>query len=661
MSTLTPTSPSFSATPSPSSTSSLPTVPQQPSLPTTTPSPPPPAHPSGLRIATWNAHSLSEKYAYVAQTLLQDQLDVFTITESWHLASDDVPILRATPSGFSSRDCSRPPHPDGRQARGGGIVVFFRSSLRVSQVALDCSFTTLEALCLSIATPRGPVTLLTIYRPGSSSPTGQFFEELSSILEILITRNSQLIILGDFNIHLEEPTLPTSIRFLDLLSQFGLRQHINQPTHVLGGHLDLVITSDDDQVDDLTVTPPTLSDHSVISFTLPSIHLQPIHSIRMMRGWKSLDHRAFSAAIRDTLLSSPSSTLDTLTVAQLFDLYTSTVTNILDNMLPRRKVWTRIRPLAVWFDADCHRLRRQTRCLERRYRRTKEPKDRLAWIAQLRALHRLYHQKEAAYWEKLVSRNAKNPRRLWSSVSGLLGRSSRSTETPSFTANEFLEMLTAKIDRLRASTADAPPPTFTSTSAVFDGFRPISESDLRSVLSSVNLKSCELDPLPPFIINDILDDLAPFLVYLFNRSLSEGCIPPSQKRALVFPSLKKPNLDTNLCNNYRPISNLSFLSKTLERLVSLQFLPYLEQSGLLPTNQSGFRANHSTETALLSLLSEIYSALDRSELTLLALYDVSAAFDMVDHEILLQRLETSYGLKGLPFVGFAHTYLNEPK
>ena len=119
-----------------------------------------------------------------------------------------------------------------------------------------------------------------------------------------------------------------------------------------------------------------------------------------------------------------------------------------------------------------------------------------------------------------------------------------------------------------------------------------------------------------------------------------------------------PNLDTNLCNNYRPISNLSFLSKTLERLVSLQFLPYLEQSGLLPSNQSGFRAHHSTETALLSLLSEIYSAVDRSELTLLALYDVSAAFDMVDHNILLQCLETSYGLQGLPLCWF-RSYLSE--
>src|SRR5688572_4233894 len=96
-------------------------------------------------------------------------------------------------------------------------------------------------------------------------------------------------------------------------------------------------------------------------------------------------------------------------------------------------------------------------------RRSKDPGDRLAWITQLRALHHLYHHKEAAYWEQLVSRNAKNPKRLWSSISGLLGRTSRPLETLAFSANDFLDMLTTKSDRLRASTADSPPPTFTPT------------------------------------------------------------------------------------------------------------------------------------------------------------------------------------------------------
>src|ERR1043165_6942978 len=91
---------------------------------------------------------------------------------------------------------------------------------------------------------------------------------------------------------------------------------------------------------------------------------------------------------------------------------------------------------------------------------------------------------------------------------------------------------------------------------------------------------------------------------------------PLPFRETVFSSIQLPY---SICQNYRPFANLFFLSKTLERLVSLELLPYLEQSGLLPARQSGFRAHHSTETALLSLLSDIYSAMDKSHVTLLAL------------------------------------------
>jgi len=177
------------------------------------------------------------------------------------------------------------------------------------------------------------------------------------------------------------------------------------------------------------------------------------------------------------------------------------------------------------------------------------------------------------------------------------------------------------------------------------------------VINSSNLKSGELDPLLPFILINILDDLAPFLVYLFNRSLAEGHLPASQKQSIVFPTLKKPNLDPNTCLNYRPISHLSFLSKTLERL-ALQLIPYLEQMGLLLPIQSGIRAHHSTETALLSLLSQIYMAIDHSHLSLLALFDVSSAFDMVDHEILLQCLQLSCGISNSPLLWFK-SYLSD--
>ena len=107
-------------------------------------------------------------------------------------------------------------------------------------------------------------------------------------------------------------------------------------------------------------------------------------------------------------------------------------------------------------------------------------------------------------------------------------------------------MTTDKIENLRAATAGATSPT----SCKFDGFRPILEADLHRIISSSNQKSCELYWLQPFIIVNILDDIIAFVVYIFYRSLSEGCLPESQKRVIVFPALKKPNLDPNVCLNY---------------------------------------------------------------------------------------------------------------
>ena len=98
--------------------------------------------------------------------------------------------------------------------------------------------------------------------------------------------------------------------------------------------------------------------------------------------------------------------------------------------------------------------------------------------------------------------------------------------------------------------------------------------------------------------------------------------------------------------NFRPVSNLSFMSKIVEKVVAKQLTEYLVCNNLLPKLQSGFRRFHSTETAVLKVLSDVYSAIDQGQVVLLALLDVSAAFYTVDHTILLDRLSVSYGISG---------------
>ena len=147
----------------------------------------------------------------------------------------------------------------------------------------------------------------------------------------------------------------------------------------------------------------------------------------------------------------------------------------------------------------------------------------------------------------------------------------------------------------------------------------------------------------------------------FHRSLlqyfSPGWdFPNSQKNAIITPILKKSNLDAHTAGNYRPISNLSYLSKLLERCVNKQLNDYLSANNLIPSVQSAYRKFHSTESAVLKVLSDIYAAADEKMVTLLGLLDLSAAFDTVDHQILFDRLLYEYGLDGL-VLGWFKSYL----
>ena len=172
-------------------------------------------------------------------------------------------------------------------------------------------------------------------------------------------------------------------------------------------------------------------------------------------------------------------------------------------------------------------------------------------------------------------------------------------------------------------------------------FQPCTQSDVRRIIMSSPAKSCLLDPVPTFIVRETVNVLLAFITSMVNASLSQGSLPVSQKHAIVTPLLKRPGLDATDMGNFRPVSNLTFMSKVIERAVARQLNGHLSAEDLLPRNQSAYRKQHSTETALIRVLSDALAAADRQRVTLLGLLDLSAAFDCVDHTLLLQRLHIS--------------------
>lgn len=179
-----------------------------------------------------------------------------------------------------------------------------------------------------------------------------------------------------------------------------------------------------------------------------------------------------------------------------------------------------------------------------------------------------------------------------------------------------------------------------------DCLQPCSEEEIIKLIASTASKSCALDPIPTDIMKLFLSELAPFITKMCSASLIEGSLPVSQRHAIVIPRLKKSGTDPADVKNYRPISNLTYMSKVVERLVCHQLIAYLNQHGLLPSLQSAYRHGHSTETAVLKVISDFMTAADHGSVTFLSLLDLSAAFDTVDHDILINRLRSKFGLRG---------------
>ena len=183
-------------------------------------------------------------------------------------------------------------------------------------------------------------------------------------------------------------------------------------------------------------------------------------------------------------------------------------------------------------------------------------------------------------------------------------------------------------------------------SSIIETLSPASEEEIKTILKSLPNKTCSLDSFPTWLIIQCANELTPVITYIVNVCLESGEMPGSLKRAVVRPLLKKTGLDKEDFNNYRPVSNLAVMSKIIEKVVASRLKTYLNANNLSNKYQSAYKANHSTETALLRVLNDIICLQPNKHPIMLVLLDLSAAFDTVDKHILFERLYSYFGIRG---------------
>ena len=250
----------------------------------------------------------------------------------------------------------------------------------------------------------------------------------------------------------------------------------------------------------------------------------------------------------------------------------------------------------------------------------------------------------------LVEAAEKDSKKLFRIVNSLLGRNEDNPmplgKTDSKLAEEFATFFLEKIDRIRDRFKEIAPyhPRQLGTPQL-EKFTPISSSQLEKTIHKMKPKTCALDLIPTSKLQEIIGGCIPTITHLVNSSLDQGAFCDIWKEALVKPLIKRKLLGMQN-SNYRPVSNLSFISKIIEKVTLEQFNTHCQENSLVPEYQSAYRKNHNCETSLVKLVNDILWNMDRQLVTSIVILDLSAAFDTVDHDLLLDILEARFGITG---------------
>ena len=438
---------------------------------------------------------------------------------------------------------------------------------------------------------------------------------------------------------------------------FNLTQSVSEPTHNQGHLLDLVFSKQSDNI--LTSTKlhhGLTSDHTAILCKLDvSV---PAHKPEtfLYRCLKKIDTGAFKQDLSHAVSQ----------VSSISD-YNNHLCSVLDKHAPLCRCTVRTRKPTPWFSSIAEQfceLKRERRQAERRWLKSKLTVHKQIYDSIKQIVTNLVDKAKQAYYSAKIQ-SSTTCKQLFQNFNTILGKSRSSPLPSTFDSdglpNVFSDYFTEKIRTIRNN---FPPPNPTACpDTSFAGnplltFESVTDEFVLKIINSASAKSCELDPIPTTLLYENLDILLPTITNIINTSLTTGIVPPDLKTAIVKPLLKKPSLDKNLLKNYRPISNLPFLSKILEKVVLHKLLSNLQENNLSNPFQSAYRAGCSTEIVLLRIVNDILSALDNDNISVLLLLDLSAAFDTTDHQILLSRLNSVFGIQSTALQWF-HSYLSD--
>lgn len=594
---------------------------------------------------------------------LDKQVDLICLTETWLKDGQENTVIL---SGFKLASNY------GRSVkRGGGACIYIREgdSIKFRPRSVKSVEGVFEACAIDIL-EEPSYTVVVIYRPPHHGNLKDFLSEFESQLGRIKKANRHVIVCGDLNINLlvhteraqiEEVTMSLGLLILD----FGA----TRTTANTRSALDVVISNWKDVVFASHIDPG-LSDHSgqLVTIPLPAnkeMKLQKSQVPFMKRRFPKEEVQSF---IYDLGAENWTATINGSSVEEKYDAFLHSFLLLFEKHFPNKPVVKQRGNLSKgWVTLVIRQMCKLKRHLSHLLKTGGSPAIGLHLKELSKNLRAEIKKEKQLYHANLIMKADNKQTASWKLVKTLTGREKKETKPITLIKNgkmitDQLEVANMFNNYFLSVGSDTKSPLPTSPDTNYDKslyylksawpdcasvlqHTTVTAEDILNTIDSFKPKiSSGWDEVPMSLIKQVGASIAVPLAHVANVSFLTGKFPSKMKLSIVKPIHKK-NV-TSDCSNYRPIALITSFAKIFEKIMQLKLMNHLSSSNMVSEDQHGFRKGHSTMTAVFNMIHTVTEALEEKNKVGAVLCDLSKAFDVMDHELLLKKLKW-YGFSGI--------------
>lgn len=589
-----------------------------------------------------NLRSLKNKILEVNVLLSETIPSIFCATEHW---AKEEELERMALDGYNlvGKSCRM-------DQRGGGTAIYATKGLEISAVTSLPSQTEkqIEYCCCKFVMNKKLFIIICIYR----SPSGDiecFIEKLIVILDQLCTSSKYIIVCGDFNINFSVNSNESN-NIKQLLSSYSLTSHVTGITRpnfqTFGTQVDNIFSNITGNLINCSILESEISDHfsqildiKILTHDKPTYIRKRFYTDSNVANFKTaLISETWDEVYRSQNVNTKYKNFYNILFYHFDVSFPLTISKVKNNQ--NGWISNELKKYSAYI-RDLYTLYLQTKCNNVLIKYKQEKKAYKEYLSEY---------KKTINDSKIISSNNRS-KTVWSILNNMTNRKTTdknitlsgvdniTISNPEEVAKKFIShfTLTSNNDNIYYHSIGD------NINSIF--LQPVTRNEVFNVITQLPTKySCGIDGIPPHILKKIAEYICDPLTDMINECFTSGTFPDDLKLAKVIPIYKKGSkLDIN---NYRPVSVLPSPSKVFERIIYNRLVLFLNHNNILTKQQYGFRQGMSTELAIFNTVTYITDNIDKRKSVAGLYFDLSKAFDTIDHHLLLSKLE-SYGIRGV--------------